>query len=46
MPVWAAAGFWAIVIFGPVAYYRSKADESFVAYIASLIIILALMIGR
>jgi hypothetical protein len=46
VPMWAALGFGAAVLFTPVAYYRTRGDEGFVAYISALVVLIALMASR
>jgi hypothetical protein len=46
VPLWAALGFGAAVLFTPVAYYRTRGDEGFVAYVSALVVLIALMASR
>ena len=46
VPIWAALGFAAAVLFTPVAYYRTRGDEGFVAYVSVVVVLIALMASR
>lgn len=44
--MWATLGFATVVVLAPFAYYRTRGDESFIAYVSIMVVAVALMAGR